>query len=72
MKLTEKQFEKIEHLMPKTRKNNSIKLSVFVCNAVHHRKWLQMEDIAGKVRKMAHNIYEIQQMVTEWNDTENI
>ena len=57
MKLTKKQYRKIEHLMPIPRKPPEIKLSIFVCITLHDRKRLQMEGTAKEIWKVAHNLW---------------
>ena len=37
----------------------------------HDRKRLQMEGTAKEIWKVAHNLYEIQQVVKKWDNTEN-
>ena len=36
-----------------------IELQVHICNALHNREWVQIEDINKRIWKMAHSLYEI-------------
>ena len=39
--------------------SKGIKLQIHVYNALHNRKWLQMEDTTEKIWKVAHSLCEI-------------
>ena len=54
MKLTKKQFTKIEHLMPITRKPAEV--SIYVRFTIHDRKWLQMKGTTKEIWEVVHNI----------------
>ena len=46
MRLTKIQYKKLEELMPIARKQAKVsKLQIYMCNALHNRKWLKMDGI---------------------------
>ena len=71
MKLTKKIPKNRAFDADSPKATQDFKLSIFVCITLHDRKRLQMEGTAKEIWKVAHNLYEIQQVVKKWDDKEN-
>ncbi len=73
MKLTKKTIRK--NRTPHagcTQTGYHIKLPVPLCFALYHRKRLQMEGTAEKVRELALGLHEVQPLVPKWYNPKNL
>ena len=72
MKTTQEQYEKIEKYLPKQRGNVKIDNFQFL-NAILYvvEKWVQVEDIAKRIRQVAYDIHAHEPLEQKWRSQQN-